>query len=143
VSATDPTQVSTAYIRTLTNAAALLNGAPSRSLIDDITEELQAKVDHCRDLNIGMGGSVLVGVNTRRGSETINNLQVLYLLKIYEHATGAAPTTFPTLSAPSETRLDPGRYWIWSRDPATGRTSDRTLLRVSGKQEFRIDLAVP
>jgi len=90
-----------------------------------------------------MGGSVVLRVNTRRQSQTINNWQVLYLLKIYEGARGTAPTTFPTLSAPAETRLEPGRYWIWARDPATGRTSERALVRVSGKQEFRIDLPVP
>jgi len=112
-------------------------------LIDDITDELEAKIDHCRALGIGMGGSVLLRVDTRRGSASVNNWQVFYLLKIYEAAPGTSPTTFPTLSAPAETRLEPGRYWIWARDPATGRTSDRALVRVSGKQEFRIDLPVP
>jgi hypothetical protein len=143
VSQTDPSQVSAQYLRTLTNAATLLTGAPSPNVVDDITEELEAKVDHCRTLGIGMGGSVLLRVNTRRGSDTVNNWQVFYLLKIYERAEGTAPTTFATLSAPAETRLEPGRYWIWARDPATGRTSERALLRVSGKQEFRIDLPVP
>jgi len=140
---TDPSQVSTAYLRTLTNAATLLERSPSPNLIDDITDELEAKVDHCRALGIGMGGSVLLRVNTRRGSASVNNWQVFYLLKIYETAAGTSPTTFPTLSAPAETRLEPGRYWIWARDPATGRTSERALVRVSGKQEFRIDLPVP
>ncbi len=140
---TDPSQVSTAYLRTLTNAATLLERSPSANLIDDITDELEAKVDHCRALGIGMGGSVLLRVNTRRGSASVNNWQVFYLLKIYETAAGTSPTTFPTLSAPAETRLEPGRYWIWARDPATGRTSERALVRVSGKQEFRIDLPVP
>ena len=140
---TDPSQVSTAYLRTLTNAATLLERSPSANLIDDITDELEAKVDHCRALGIGMGGSVLLRVNTRRGSASVNNWQVFYLLKIYETAAGTSPTTFPTLSAPAETRLEPGRYWLWARDPATGRTSERALVRVSGKQEFRIDLPVP
>ena len=140
---TDPSQVSTAYLRTLTNAATLLERSPSANLIDDITDELEAKVDHCRALGIGMGGSVLLRVNKRRGAASVNNWQVFYLLKIYETAAGTSPTTFPTLSAPAETRLEPGRYWIWARDPATGRTSERALVRVSGKQEFRIDLPVP
>ena len=143
VATTDPSQVSRAYLRTLTNAAALLSGSPSANLVDDITEELQAKVDHCRSLGIGMGGSVLLHVNTRRGGATVNNWQVLYLLKIYEGAGGAAPTTFATLSAPASTRLEPGRYWIWARDPATGRMSTRELVRISGKREFDIDLPVP
>jgi hypothetical protein len=140
---TDAAQISPEYLRALTNAATLLNGRPSRNLIDDITEELEAKVDHCRTLGIGMGGTVALRVNTRRRSETVNNWQVLYLLKIYEGTNGTAPTTFATLSAPAETQLEPGRYWIWARDPATGRTSERALVRVSGKQEFRVDLPVP
>ena len=140
---TDASQVSTAYLRTLTNAATLLENSPSPNLIDDITDELEAKVDHCRALGIGMGGSVLLRVDTRRGSGAVNNWQVFYLLKIYEAAPGTSATTFATLSAPAETRLEPGRYWIWARDPTTGRTSERTLVRVSGKQEFRIELPVP
>jgi len=140
---TDASQVSAEYLRALTNAATLLSGSPSKNLIDDITEELEAKVDHCRTLGIGMGGSVVLRVDTRRQAQSVNNWQVLYLLKIYERASGTAPTTFATLSAPAETRLEPGRYWLWARDPATGRTSERALVRVSGKQEFRVDLPVP
>ena len=67
----------------------------------------------------------------------------LYLLKIYERIKGASPAAFPTLSTPTEVRLDPGRYWMWARDPATGRTSDRTLVRVAGQTELPIDLPVP
>jgi hypothetical protein len=143
VANTDPSQVSPDYLRTLTNAATLLAATPLPGLIEDITEELEAKVDHCRDLGIGMGGSVVVRVSTRRGSETVGNWQVLYLLKIYERASGVSPITFATLSTPAETRLSPGRYWIWARDPATGRLSERALFRISGKQEFRLDLPVP
>jgi hypothetical protein len=143
VARTNPSEVSTAYLRTLTNAATLLENSPSPNLVDDITDELEAKVDHCRTLGIGMGGSVQLRVNTRRGSTSVNNWQVFYLLKIYEAAPGTSPTTFATLSAPAETRLEPGRYWIWARDPATGRTSERALFRISGKQEFKVDLPVP
>lgn len=143
IGTTDPSQVSPSYVRTLTNAAALLTATPLPGLIEDITEELEAKVDHCRDLGIGMGGAVAVRVSTRRGPDTVGNWQVLYLLKIYERASGATPTTFATLSTPADTRLDPGRYWIWARDPATGRVSERALFRISGKQEFRLDLPVP
>jgi hypothetical protein len=142
ISITNPSQVSAEYVRTLTNAAALLGGVPSAIVIDDVTEELEAKVDHCRDLGIGMGGSVKLRVNTRRGDATINNWQVFYLLKIYERSSAAA-ITFATLSAPAETNVEPGRYWIWARDPATGRMSERALFRISGKEEFRIDLPVP
>src|SRR5687768_11999285 len=88
VGTTDASQVSPSYLQSLTNAATLLAATPLPGLIEDITEELEAKVDHCRDLGIGMGGSVSVRVSTRRGSDTVGNWQVLYLLKIYERATG-------------------------------------------------------
>jgi len=90
-----------------------------------------------------MGGSVLLKVNTRRGSETVRDWQVVYLLKVYEHVAGAAPIVFPSLSTPTEAALEPGRYWLWARDPTTGRTSERALVRVLGRPELAVDLPVP
>jgi hypothetical protein len=142
-SSTNPAQVSASYLRTLTNAAVLLDNEPGPILIDDIADELETKVEHCRSLGIGMGGTVLLRVNTRQGPQAASNWQVFYLLKIYENASGAAPSPFATLSTPAETRLDPGRYWVWARDPTTGRTSERALLKVVGKQELLLDLPVP
>jgi hypothetical protein len=141
--ATNPADVSQEYVRSLQQAADLLNKHPSADVIDDVVGELEAKVDHCRALGIGMGGSVLLRVSTRRGSQTVGDWQVLYLLKIYERASSASPVTFPALSTPTDARLDPGRYWIWARDPASGRTSERALMRVAGQTEFRVDLPVP
>jgi hypothetical protein len=135
--------VSEEYVRSLQRAAELLTHSPTPDVVDDVTSELEAKVDHCRTLGIGMGGSVVLRVSTRRGSQTVSDWQVFYLLKIYEHFSTAAPVTFPTLSTPTETRLDPGRYWLWARDPSTGRTSERTLIRVAGQTAFQVDLPVP
>jgi hypothetical protein len=90
-----------------------------------------------------MGGSVVLHVNTRRGKETVGDWQVFYLLKVYEHVNGAAPIVFPSLSTPTQTALEPGRYWIWARDPSTGRTSERALLRVVGRAELNVDLPIP
>jgi hypothetical protein len=135
--------VSEEYVRSLQRAAVLLAGNPTPEVIDDVTSELEAKVDHCRTLGIGMGGSVVLRVSTRRGPQTVSDWQVFYLLKIYEHVSTAAPVTFPALSTPTETRLDPGRYWLWARDPSTGRTSERTLIRVAGQTAFQVDLPVP
>jgi hypothetical protein len=135
--------VSEEYVRSLQRAAVLLAGNPAPEVIDDVTSELEAKVDHCRTLGIGMGGSVVLRVSTRRGPQTVSDWQVFYLLKIYEHVSTAAPVTFPALSTPTETRLDPGRYWLWARDPSTGRTSERTLIRVAGQTAFQVDLPVP
>ena len=138
----DASRVSPEYVRALNTAATLLTVTPTPLIIEDVTEDLEAKVEHCRRLGIDMGGSVLLRVNTRRGAQTIGNWQVFYLLKIYERSS-TSPAAFPTLSSPTATRLDPGRYWIWARDPTTGRTSERTLVRVSGKEEFGVDLPVP
>ena len=140
---TNPADVSPEYVRSLQQTAALINERPGPDVLDDIVGELEAKVDHCRALGIGMGGSVLLRVSTRRGSQTVSDWQVLYLLKIYQRVSAASPVTFPALSTPTDARLDPGRYWVWARDPATGRTSERTLLRVAGQTEFRVDLPVP
>jgi hypothetical protein len=140
---TDLARLSRPYLQALTYAAAALDADPTRLMIEDIADELEAKVDHCEELSIGMGGSVALRVNTRRGSDTVNNWQVFSLLKIYERAAGVSAPAFATLSAPAETQLEPGRYWIWARDPVTGRTSERTLFKIAGKQEFSLDLPVP
>lgn len=135
--------ISVEYVRSLHRAAQLLRTRPDRVLIEDVASELETKVEHCRVLGVGMGGSVLVRVSTRRGADTVQHWQVFYLLKIYERIKGASPAAFPTLSTPTEVRLDPGRYWMWARDPVTGRTGDRTLVRVAGQTELPIDLPVP
>lgn len=135
-------QISEEYVRTLQRVTHLLQ-VPSGAVLDDVTNELEAKVEHCKALGLGMGGSVLLRVSTRRGPQTVSDWQVFYLLKIYERVSGAAPLTFPTLSTPTETNLDPGRYWLWARDPATGRTSEPTLVSVAGRKEFLVDLPVP
>lgn len=139
----NPADISPEYVRTLQRAASLLTERPSVEILDDVTAELEAKVEHCKTLGTGMGGSVLLQVSTRRGAQTVSDWQVFYLLKIYERVSAASPVTFPNLSTPTETRLDPGRYWLWARDPATGRTSERALVRVAGQTALRVDLPVP
>ena len=91
---------------------------------------------------IGMGGSIDVAVNTRQGGVAVGSWQVFYLLKIYEYVKDASANTFPRLSTPTEARLDPGRYWLWARDPATGRTSQRALVRIVGQTRLQVDLPV-
>ena len=140
----DPQNVSEEYLRSLQRAGELLRQRPlSVEVIEDVLAELEAKVDHCKLLGIGMGGSVVLRINTRRPSGPVGNWQVLSLLKIYERVNGASPVTFPKLSTPTESRLDPGRYWIWAREPATGRTTEPTLVRVVGQKELLVDLPVP
>jgi hypothetical protein len=139
----DPAHISKEYVRSLEQIAELLRLNRRSDVIDDVAAELEAKVEHCRLLGIGMGGSVLLKVNTRRGPQTVADWQVVYLLKVYEHVDGATPTVFPSLSTPTEAALEPGRYWLWARDPTTGRTSDRALVRVLGRSELAVDLPVP
>jgi hypothetical protein len=143
IASTDTKNVSREYLRSLQRAAELLDLTPSQGVVDDVQEELEAKVEHCKMLGIGMGGSVLVRIDTRRSSGPVSDWQVLSLLKIYERVNGASPVTFPKLSTPTESRLDPGRYWVWAREPATGRTTERTLVRVVGQKELLVDLPVP
>lgn len=140
---TDAQQVTESYVRSLEQAAQILRRSPNPAVIEDVIAELEAKVEHCRELNIGMGGTVALDVNTRRGSDIVNAWQVFYLLKIYEHVSDASPVSFPNLSAPAQTTLEPGRYWLWARDPSTGRVSERTLVRVTGRPHLSVDLPVP
>ena len=53
---TNPAQISRAYLQALAYAATALDAEPTRLMIDDIADELEAKVDHCEELGIGMGG---------------------------------------------------------------------------------------
>jgi hypothetical protein len=138
-----PEEITEEYARSIQQAADLLDAEPTIEIVDDVTSELEAKVDHCRQLGLGMGGLVTLTVVTRRGGGTVSDWQVLYLLKIYERVSGASPENFPSLSSPTEARVEPGRYWIWARDPATGRSSERALVRVAGQPEIRVDLPVP
>ena len=143
VGKSDTSVVSGEYLESLRRAAELLKGSKDQRLILDVTSELEAKVEHCRVLGVGMGGSVLIRVNTRRSAQSVGDWQVQYLLKIYEYITAATPLTFPRLSTPTETRVEPGRYWVWARDPTTGRTTERVLVRVAGQPELAVDLVVP
>lgn len=140
---TDPANVSPEYVRSLQQVAELLRTDRRSVVADDVADELEAKVEHCRALGIDMGGSVLLSVNTKRGAQTVRDWQVFYLLKIYEHVKGAAPMVFPSLSTPTQSALEPGRYWLWARDPSTGRLSERALVRVAGQNQLQVDLPVP
>ena len=140
---TNPADLSKEYVRSLQQLAELMRTDPRSVVMDDVADELEAKVEHCRVLDIGMGGTVVLNVNTRRGPQTVGDWQVLYLLKFYEHIEGADPTVFPRLSTPTQVAVEPGRYWLWARDPSTGRTSERALVRVIGRTELHVDLPIP
>jgi hypothetical protein len=134
--------VSQEYVRSLERAAAVLAGQPAPAVVDDVARELEAKVNHCKTLGVGMGGSVRITVNTRRGSRVISDWEVLYQLK-FDEWLKTPPRNFLRLSSPTEMNVEPGRYWIWARESGTGRTSDRVLVEVAGQQQFAVDLPVP
>jgi hypothetical protein len=134
--------VSQEYLGSLERAAMVLSHPQSADAVEDVTRELEAKVEHCRRLQVGMGGSVLLKVNTRRGANIISDWQVLYLLK-FDEWLRTPPRNFLRVSSPTEMNIEPGRYWIWARDPATGTTSDRVLVEVAGEKSLALDLPVP
>lgn len=139
---TRASDVSADYVRSLQTATDLLRRQPSDQVLHDIAEDLALKVEHCRALKIGMGGGVKLIVNTRRGDGSVRNLQVRYLLKFFETAAGVEPGTFARLSSPTDSTVAPGRYWVWAVDPATGRSSSRTLVRAAGQKELVVDVPV-
>lgn len=139
---TDPALVTREYVQALERAAAVLAQRRDPAAVEDVTRELEAKVTHCRLLGVGMGGSVALKVNTRRGSAVVGDWQVHYLLK-FDEWLKTPPRTFPRVSSPTDARVEPGRYWIWARDPVTGRTSDRVLVEVAGRTDLLVDLPVP
>jgi hypothetical protein len=135
--------VSEEYVRSIRRAAELLSRERTAEVIEDVTSDLEAKVDHCRSLGLSMGGSVNLKVSTVRGPGAVKDWQIFYLLKIYERADGIPPGNFPRLSSPTDMQLEPGRYWVWARNPSTGSVSERALVRVAGQKEILLDLPVP
>jgi hypothetical protein len=142
VGKTRPENISPEYARSLERASAVLSGSPNAAAVEDVTRELEAKVEHCRRLGVGMGGSVSINVNTRRAGRVVSDWQVLYLLK-FDDWLKTPPRNFPRVSSPTEMNVEPGRYWVWARDPATGKTSDRVLVEIAGQKELSLDLPVP
>jgi hypothetical protein len=142
VKKTRASDVSREYVSSLERAAQVLSSATRAEVVEDVTRELEAKVQHCRSLGVSMGGSVLLRVNTRRAARVVGDWQVLYLLK-FDEWLKTPPRNFLRVSSPTEMNVEPGRYWIWARDPATGTTSDRVLVEVAGRKELLLDLPVP
>src|SRR5262245_11272067 len=109
VSRTQPGNVSQEYVRSLERAATILAGTPSPAAADDVTRELEAKVNHCKSLAVGMGGFVRMTVNTRRAGRVVSDWQVQYLLK-FDEWLKTPPRNFLRLSSPTEMNVEPGRY---------------------------------
>lgn len=130
------------YVRSLDRAATLLERRPLPPVIEDVTLELERKVAHCEQLGVGMGGSVALSVHTKRAGAAVPQWQVQYLLK-FDEWLKTPPRTFPRVSTPTDARVEPGRYWIWARNPASGVSSERVLVDVAGVTSLAVDVLVP
>lgn len=140
------------YRRQLSATAGLVDrairnedGAPRlETLIEPLADDLETKLGHCQASGGRLGGLVTVQVRTVRGTREDAAWQVLVLPRIFEDAPGAAPTPFPKLSSPTASRVVPGRYLLWARDPVNGRASERLVLVVgNGQTGLDVDLPVP
>jgi hypothetical protein len=109
-----------------------------------VADDLKIKADHCRKTGVGLGGLVTLVVRTKRGGQELRDLQVLYIPKILEVVKDARPDLFPKFSSPTSCPLPPGRYVMWTREPQSNRTGERTVVRVGdGKDTIEWDLPAP
>jgi ankyrin repeat protein len=131
------------YFLSLQAMADVLQANPEAQIVKDIADELEARRDYCLLNNVGMGGSVTVSVHTRNQQKEVPNWQVYYLLKIFERNPAVAPGAFLKWSSPASEIIEPGRYWVWAKDPKTNSQSERKLVSLSGAQSFSVDLFVP
>ena len=134
--------VSDEYLTALQRATEVLRQDPSAAAVEDVARDLEAKVEHCRRLKIGMGGTVLLRVNTRRDGVDVRNLEVQYIPKFFEFVKGATATSFPGASSPVEKPVAPGRYVLWAVSPSTGERSALRRVDVFGQPEIVVDLPV-
>ena len=125
----------------LQRATDVLRHEPSAAAVEDVALDLEAKVAHAAG-SIGMGGTVVLRVNTRRDGVDVRNLEVQYIPKFFEFVKGATATSFPGASAPVERPVPPGRYVLWAVSPRTGERSALRRVDVCGQPEVVVDLAV-
>ena len=113
-------------------------------VLEGVADDLEAKLEHCRQSGGRLGGSVLVRVRTVAAGAEASKWQVFYMPKIFEVSPSASPDLFPQLSSPTEDLLVPGRYLMWVRNPATAAVGERTVVKVGeGRKELMVDLPVP
>ena len=130
-------------VRALNSALASGNVDRTVEFLNALSEDLEVKLEHCVLSGGKLGGSVAVTVRTVRGGEEVRNRQVFYLPKLLELSSAASPDQFPQLSSPTRETLVPGRYVMWSRDPATNQLSERTVVKVGeGRMDLLLDLPV-
>ena len=117
--------------------------AQLQSILEAIADDLEVKLEHCKNSGGKLGGSVSVTVRTVQGNREVRNWQVFYVPKVLDVIGGVTPDRFPRLSSPTLETLVPGRYVMWARD-SDGRTAEKTVVKVGeGRKDLQLDLLVP
>ena len=114
------------------------------ALLEALADDLEVKLEHCKQSGGKLGGSVTVQVRTVQNGQEIRNWQVFYVPKVLDASGATAADRFPQLSSPTHETLVPGRYVMWVRDSASSKTGDKVVVKVGeGKKELILDLPVP
>lgn len=114
------------------------------AFLDALGDDLEVKLEHCRNSGGRLGGSVEVSVRTVSGADETRNWQVFYLPRVLESAGVSAANRFPQLSSPTHETLVPGRYVMWVREASGERTGERVVVKVGeGRKTLNLDLPVP
>lgn len=114
------------------------------AFLEALGDDLEVKLEHCRNSGGRLGGSVTVSVRTVQGSQELRNWQVFYLPRVLETSGVSAANRFPQLSSPTHETLVPGRYVMWVREASGDRTGERVVVKVGeGRKDLVLDLPVP
>ncbi len=138
--------ITTDYLGELTRCEQIVEHPPEKDrdiALGDVADDLNLKVEHCRVLGIGMGGKVRILVTTKQGNQPVNDWQILYLPKIFQHAPGITPGLVPGWTSPARESVEPGRYLLWAREPNSKKATEPIVISLSGQEVVPIDIAVP
>jgi hypothetical protein len=145
--AQSPLDYRTNLARSVQNLESLIRAADTSkaaAVTRALAEDLEVKLEHCLKSGGRLGGSVNVQVRTLRRGEEVRHWQVFYLPRVLELLGDQSADRFPQLSSPTNERIVPGRYVMWTSDPASGREGRKTTVKVGeGRQHVTIDLTVP
>lgn len=131
-------------VKVFEQALAANDPAPLAAFLEALADDLEVKLEHCRNSGGRLGGSVTVSVRTVQGSQELRNWQVFYLPRVLETSGASAANRFPQLSSPTHETLVPGRYVMWVREASGDRTGERVVVKVGeGRKDLVLDLPVP
>lgn len=131
-------------VKLFEQALAANNVAQLDAFLEALGDDLEVKLEHCRNSGGRLGGSVTVSVRTVQGSQELRNWQVFYLPRVLATSGASAANRFPQLSSPTLETLVPGRYVMWVREASGNRTGEQVVVKVGeGRKELVLDLPVP